>query len=493
MSTFVDDFLAGLNSEATVVPSKPTSTATLDLPELALPLLDYQQEAVEFALNERQALLALDMGLGKTACAIAVVTALVRSGPGLPALIVVPPSLRTNWVREFHKFSPAVHVETISGKTPTSLPDADVIICGDATVDAWTPKLIGNVSALIVDEAHRVKNKNARRTKAIKDIAGSLAPDSVCVLMSGTPSPNGRVTELATTLDILQKWKVVGGKSEFYRYYAPPAKNGYGREHIEERFTELGERMRATFMHRRLRGDVIELPNKGRSTVALPCNGHSAKRYKDAEQDIYAFFNKEDRDTSGLAKAEALVLLNTLRKLAGEAKVPALVALVKDMIEDDPSGVFIVAEHSSVINSLQTAFLGKCVVIRGGMSDKDKSDAVDAFNNGDVQILIGQIVSAGVGLTLHGNGRNTRVVFAQIPWTPADLRQAEDRLHRIGQTRDVQVTICLSAIENAWTIDERLWYLLDTKAFSASAIEDGKAETLTSGSVLDGILDSYRN
>lgn len=492
MSSFIDDFLAGLGNEPAVAPSN-VATADLPVPDLALALLDYQRDAVEFALTSRQSYLALDMGLGKTACAIAIATAVALSRPGLPFLIVIPPSLRTNWLREFQKFSPNVSVAIISGKTPTDLPNTDVIICGDATVDAWAPKLVGNVAGLIVDEAHRTKNKGARRTKAIKDISNSLPVDAVRILMSGTPSPNGRVTELETMLDILGKWKVVGGKGEFWKYYAPPAKNGYGREHIEERFTELGERMRATFMHRRLRADVIDLPNKGRSTVALSCSGHHAKRYKEAESNIYDFFNKEDRDTSGLAKAEALVMLNTLRKLSGEAKIPALIALVKDMIEDDPSGVFIVAEHSSVIDALQVAFMGKCVSIRGGMSDKDKSDAVDAFNNGDVQILIGQITSAGVGLTLHGNGRNHRVVFAQIPWTPAELRQAEDRLHRIGQTNDVQVTICLSAIDGLWTIDERLWHLLDNKAFSASAIEDGKAETLTGGSVLDGLLDTYRN
>lgn len=489
--SFIDDFLAGLGSDATVSPSSQPEVPTT-VPSLALPLLDYQRDAVEFALTQRASYLALDMGLGKTACAIAIATAVSRSIPGIPVLVVIPPSLRTNWVREFHKFAPDIRTAIIAGRKPERLPNADVIICGDSTVDAWVPSLVGKVSAIILDEAHRTKNKEARRTKAIKEISASLPDNAVRVLMSGTPSPNGRVTELVTVFDILNKWKVVGGKGEFYRYYAPPSKDGYGREHIEERFTELGERLRGTFMLRRLRDEVIDLPNKGRSTVALECSGHHATRYKKAEQDIYAFFNEEDRSTSGLDRARALVLLNTLRKLAGEAKIPALIALLKDMIEDDPSGVFVVAEHSSVIDAIQVAFGNNCVAIRGGMTDRDKTEAMDAFNSGDVQVLVGQITSAGVGLTLHGDGRNHRVVFAQVPWTPAELRQAEDRLHRIGQTRDVFVTICLSSIEGAWTIDERLWALLDAKAFSASAIENGQAQTLTEGSVLDGILDSYK-
>jgi hypothetical protein len=137
-------------------------------------------------------------------------------------------------------------------------------------------------------------------------------------------------------------------------------------------------------------------------------------------------------------------------------------------------------------------FAGKAVAIRGGMSDRDKTEAVDAFNNGDVQLLIGQITSVGVGFTLHGGGRNHRVVIAQLPWNSADLRQAEDRLHRMGQTHDVEVTICLSAIDGSWTIDERLWMLLDSKAFASSALENGVGETLTGGSAFEGVLDTYR-
>lgn len=492
MSNFVEDILAQLDKKPSDTQVSVQAPTTLAVPDLALPLLDYQREAVEFALSQRMAYLGLDMGLGKTACAIAIAVAVSATKPGRPVLAVVPPSLRTNWVREFHKFAPTATVSLISGKKPHALPNVDVIVCGDSTLEAWAPVLVGGVSAIIVDEAHRTKNKEARRTKAIKSIAGSLPPHSVRVLMSGTPAPNGRATELVTVFDILDQWKVVGGKGEFYRYFAPPAKNGYGREHIEERFTELGERIRSTFMYRRLRDEVLSLPNKGRSTVALDCGGHHATRYKKAEQDIYSFFREENRSTSGLDKAQALVLLNTLRKLSGEAKIPALIALIKEMFEDDKSGIFVVAEHSAVIDALQVAFLGKCVTIRGGMSDNDKTEAVDAFNSGRIPLLIGQITASGVGLTLHGDGRNHRVVFAQIPWTPAELRQAEDRLHRIGQTKDVHVTVCLSAIEGAWTIDERLWMLLDSKAFSASAIENGKAETLTDRSVLEGILETYR-
>ncbi len=101
-------------------------------------------------------------------------------------------------------------------------------------------------------------------------------------------------------------------------------------------------------------------------------------------------------------------------------------------------------------------------------------------------------MAAGVGLTLHGGGINHRVVVAQLPWTPADLKQAEDRLHRIGQTHDVLVEVALAAIEGIWTIDERLWAMLEKKNFSSTTITDGQGEWLLS-EVQDALLDSYRD
>jgi SWI/SNF-related matrix-associated actin-dependent regulator 1 of chromatin subfamily A len=155
-------------------------------------------------------------------------------------------------------------------------------------------------------------------------------------------------------------------------------------------------------------------------------------------------------------------------------------------------GVFIVAEHHSVMGPIADG-LDKYGVVRynGTMGDKEKASAVEDFTSGDARVMVGQIKSAGVGLTLHGDGRNHRVIIAQLPWSPADIQQAEDRLHRIGQTSDVEVEICLSSIDNSWTVDERLWGLLEGKAFSASELIDGKGEFLLE-EIQDSIIDSYR-
>jgi SWI/SNF-related matrix-associated actin-dependent regulator 1 of chromatin subfamily A len=131
------------------------------------------------------------------------------------------------------------------------------------------------------------------------------------------------------------------------------------------------------------------------------------------------------------------------------------------------------------------------VAYNGTMNDDEKAEAVKDFNSGKARVFVGQIKSAGVGLTLHGDGRNHHVIICQLPWSPADITQAEDRVHRIGQTSDVNIEICLASIDNVWTIDERLWALLEVKAFSAGEIIDGKGEFLLE-EIQDNIIDSYR-
>lgn len=462
---------------------------TLQAVPLALDLLDFQIEAVEHALRgtarHGHSLLALDMGLGKTPCGIAVAAA--AQAQGLRTLIVVPPSLRINWVRELAKFAPWLTVATVKGTKPYDVPITDVIVIGDSQIDAWQAALTG-FGALVVDESHRFRNYEAKRTKALASIANACG--TIRVLLSGTPTPNGRHHEFAGQVDVLGSgaWRDLGGKGTFWDRYCP--KTGVRRDNAHGQ--ELHKLLTGSFMFRRRRKDVIELPNKGRSAVSIEAAGKPAQQYVHAEEDLISWLQDEGRAWEGAAKAEALVRMTTLRHLAGSAKVDAAAEHIKELLDEQPGGVFVVVEHRDVIDALVLK-LAKYLpgVVQGGMSDTAKQEAVDAFCDGSSRVLIGQITAAGVGLTLHGGGKNHRVVVVQLPWTPAELRQAEDRLHRIGQTNDVEVEILLAHIEGRWTIDERLWNVLESKNFATGEVIDGEGDYLI-GSAQEGVLDSYR-
>lgn len=528
-----DNLMAGLNtpplgaSKSDELLFGVTPGSLFDIADLALPYKPYQREALEHLFSrgapEPYAMIGLDMGLGKTPVGIGI-AATAKAAGIRPTLIVVPPSLRMNWQRELLKFAPWLSYAVLNGtKVPKGfeLPDVDVLLIGDSSLrndpEGWVPFLVGRFGALVVDESHRFKNKSQRSASLVKlatavevkvnkygrkervpmlTVDGVPAkPPVIRAPMTGTPAPNGRNTELVNQIDILGDlaWRDIGGKGHFWNYYAPEADSWGGRasSHAEE----LNAAMKQSWFFRRLRDEVEDLPNKGRSAVSIEAMGRAVKEYKHAEQDLIDFLaGKQDGKVSeGQIRAEALIRLNVLRRLAGEAKVKGIVAHATEILEEEPGGVFIVAEHGATIDGLMKG-LAKYnpVAIRGSMTDKDKDAAVQAFTSGESRVMVGQITAAGVGFTLHGGGRNRRVIVAQLPWTPSDLRQAEDRLHRLGQTRDVLVEITLAAIDGKWTIDERLWGILETKNFDTNALIDGGGESLLTEDIQGGVLDTYR-
>lgn len=523
MTTAFDNLIKGLNltPEVTTLAGTPmpapTATPIVPVP-LSLPLKDFQEDAVQHALrdgvNHPYAYIGLDMGLGKTPCGIAVAAALIKA-LGTTILIVVPPTLRTQWVRELYKFAPFLTTATIRSSKPQPgdyIPNVDVLVIGDSGLAGWADFLTGKIGGLIVDEAHRFKNKS-QRADALRQLATGekKVKDPVTkrntvvvlthdlphmrLLMSGTPTPNGRNEELATQIEVMgtKAWKDIGGKGIFWNHYAPKV-DAYGTR-VSVDADSLYKAMSSTWYFRRLRDDVMDLPNKGRTPLHLDGSGLAVRDYKLAEADLVAFLKEKSggKDmTAGQRHAQAIIKLNTLRKLAGECKIRSVIDHAKEVLESQPGGIFIVAEHAKVMDALELG-LAKYMpsTVRGGMTDKQKSEHVDAFCDGKSRVLIGQITAAGVGLTLHGGGINHHVIIAQLPWTPADLKQAEDRLHRIGQTKDVLVEVALCAIDGSWTIDERLWGMLEAKNFNSTTITDGLGEYLLS-EVQDGILETYR-
>lgn len=490
-----DDILSGVVNPAITAADLGISRQPIDQVDLKLPLYDFQREAVDHALrdavNHPYGYIGLEMGLGKSPCGIAIAASVVATG-ATPVLVVVPPSMRRTWERELDKFAPWLSHATIASSKPDGeLPDTDVLIIGDSAVAGWAEELTGKVAALVVDEAHRFKNKS-KRSAGLVEI--SKAVPTVRVLMSGTPTPNGRHMELVNQLDIMGdgSWSDIGGKGQFFNYFAPKIDTwSRGNAHGDE----LHEMMADSWFYRRLKSEVTDLPNKGRTDLHLDGKGRKVKDYIAAEDDLIEYLagKQGGQVTAAQRRAEALIRLTTLRRLAGECKVKSVVEHVTGILESEPGGVFIVAENSKVIEEIAMGLVKyDPAIVEGGMTDDQKAVEMDAFCSGESRVMVGQITAAGVGLTLHGNGLNHRVVVAQLPWTPAELLQAEDRLHRIGQTHDVDVEVALCAIDGRWTIDERLWGMLELKNFNSTQLTDGEGRHLLA-EIQDGVLDSYRS
>ena len=148
-----------------------------------------------------------------------------------------------------------------------------------------------------------------------------------------------------------------------------------------------------------------------------------------------------------------------------------------DAAENDRKLV-VFAHHRRVVQAIAERF--DAGVIIGGMTDSRRDRVIDAFTNSDEpRLLVCSIAAAGVGINLQ---RASDVMFAEQPWNPSDCDQAEDRCHRIGQTRGVMVDYIVAS----GTIDEHVARVVERKRrITGDAIDGGDWESALSDAVAD--------
>lgn len=476
--------------------SAPTTPPSVTLGLQPLPHQQVVGEAV--AAGHRSIGLFDEMGVGKTLSAILA----IETAQAYPALIICPPTLTTNWKREVQRALPARRVAVMSGTKAGQVPVADVVICPDSIVAGWTltpdPNRRGHTlangplarpwGAVVQDEAHRSKNIKAQRTKAVVGICRQLPATSLRVMMTGTPMLN-RPDELVPVLDALGVLKpVFGGATKFkYRYCRF---DSWGKVIAADHVQELHQKLKQVAI-RRLRKDVLTLPNKGRGVVHTEITGRMAREYSEAEDDLVTYLRGvTGNDKYSLAeRAHAITLLNVLRRISGRAKVDAAVQQAEDLLAEGEQ-VFLACWHKQVADDLALRLMGHGVsVLTGDTAAASRQRAVDDFQSGKNKVFIGNIESAGVGITLTAA---RHIIVVELPWTPGALQQVEDRLHRIGQQRDVISTLILSEWSNG-SVDDRLWRIIDGKAVTVNAVMDGVEGGLLDGdSAVSAVLDSYR-
>ena len=395
-----------------------------------------------------------DMGLGKTVQAIGILNQ-DHNLRDTRALIICPASLKLNWRNEMQKWvleGLGSEVIVVRKDWPGALAPGRMLIVNYDVLHKFENNIRRAAWDYVVfDEAHYLKNEKARRT--VYALGGTIKigevtklvepiPTGKKVFMTGTPIPN----------NVMEIWPIVkecdpnglgSSKSAFAARY------GAGKN-----LSELQERMRAAFMVRRMKADVLkELPPKVRSVTTLDPEEYASDRLFKHEMSVFKEYQELLRTwqiRTELAKAEGIeahhkVLrekklklglqaaeLSKLRQKTAIAKVPGVVDQVK-AIHDEGNKAILFAHHIEVLDRLQEALEGaklSLVRVDGGTSLNARQAAVEAFQKGNVDVFLGGIIPAGVGLTLTAA---SHVVFAELDWVPGQMTQCEDRAHRMGQ------------------------------------------------------------
>lgn len=463
--------------------TKAYDTSKIKVPK-GLELMNFQLDGVGFLESRKgNAIIGDEMGTGKT---ITVLTYISNNPKIKPVIIIVPASIKYNWKQEADKWLLNKRdIQILEGKTTKKLrKTSDIIIINYDIMWAWAKELCAIKPKLVVlDECHAIKNSKAKRTKAVKrvsKVARHVIP------LSGTPAIN-RPAELFNSIQLVEPTLFSSYKS-FAQQYCDPQFNGFGWEYkgasnLKELYNIL-----SNIMIRRKKEDVImDLPEKRRSFIPIELD--NVKDYQKAENDFIEWIkeNKGKKAAMRAMAAETLVRIATLRLLAVKGALKNSIQWINSFLEDYDGKLVIFAVHKEIINTLMEEYGEIAVKIDGSISTKGdtRQKIVEEFQNNDnIRIFIGNIKAAGVGITLTAS---SNVAFLELPWTPGELTQAEDRCHRINQKNAVNIWYLLA--EN--TIEMELAKTIDTKRNVLSQVLDG--EIIEQDDTLSSLLGLYES
>jgi SWI/SNF-related matrix-associated actin-dependent regulator of chromatin subfamily A-like protein 1 len=452
--------------------SKASSAPAENIPVPAgLAYLPFQAAGIAYAEQRPATLIADEMGLGKTIQAIGVMNMTHPKS----VLVICPASLRINWgQRELPKWLVDKHEIYVVESNDPIPQNATIVVCNyDRLKNGVLETLMTRSWDLVVlDEAHYIKNPKCQRSKALLGVPahkekGVLVPAVRGILdqcerklfLTGTPILNKPI-ELQPILAKISP-REFGSFFTFAKRYCNAQETKYGwnfsgASHLDE----LQTRLRANCMVRRLKKDVLtELPAKRRQVIELPVEDSAVKRALKAENDAYADCEDELQslqETADLAKAlgsaeaykTAISKLQETAKIAFEnmsserrnlalAKVPAVIDHIQSVLESGVEKLIVFCHHIDVLNAMKKELGDQAVVFYGNTSPEDRQKAVDRFQTDPAcKVFIGTIKAAGVGLTLTAA---SHVIFVELDWVPANMFQAEDRAHRIGQMQSVLI------------------------------------------------------
>lgn len=448
-------------------------------------LKEHQKSAVKFLLSYKKCILADQMGLGKTTSAIIASLA----GNYKKILIITTASLKSTWKREVKLYVDEEDIQIIKGSewdgskkfTITNYDivqnfyevpmepvfEEQTIVGNNGKVEvlkvpvmvksksngklvqkmqksrkkdkikeclANSPLFLNQFDCVIIDEAQKLSNNTSIRYRVIEDFLKRSNPDAI-FLVTGTPLTN-RPYNLYNILKLID-----ADITKDYQYYVQRYCDGKtfklkdGKEittrNGASHLNELREKIKHLYI-RRLQSDIPGMVQKSVITREYDLTDEQKEIY-DKLWDEYVTA-QNDREPEETEQYKQLVEGSIVRQYLAKEMAKHTIDEVDDYIEYGEKAI-IFCTYREEMEIFRKHFGKKCVVYDGTMSVKQKDNAEYEFmNNPKVKVFIGQIIAASVGLTLT---ISNRLWFNSYSWVAADNLQAQDRIYRLTQTRDV--------------------------------------------------------
>lgn len=460
--------------------------------------LKHQIEAIEYGLNHPSFLNGDQPGLGKTYESL-MVSEIRRKEENLNHCLIIcgVNSLRKNWKKEIEQYTTqkahilgerytkkgTVKVSTVQDKLEDiqnidEMPYYIIInieaLRNEDISTALSDLCVKKINFIIFDECHKCKNVNSAQGKGTLKLNAKYK-----IALSGTP-----ITSSPLDLYFFMRWTGIEQRnywqfSHYYQIFKEINKrdsNGFVRKiSIPVGFQHLDEIQNKikNFMIRRLKKDVLTLPEKLYKYEYLEMDSEQRKLYEEIYEQTLEDADKIKEMSNPLVAfirmrqctADTSLVSSTIDK---SIKLDRMMDIVEECVENDEKIIVFSTFHDVAVKAAERLKKFKPAV--AFQETKDIEAEKQKFKT-STNIIVGTVGILGTGHTLT---EATTVLFLDQPWTYAELNQAEDRAHRIGQTNSVRyITFICSD-----TVDERVNDIISNKKDLSDMIID-RSKSLT--------------
>lgn len=438
---------------------------------------DYQQHAIKKIFDLPAVGLFLDMGMGKTVCALTVIAELLYDWFSVAKVLIIAPKrvAEDTWSRETAKWEHIRHLKiakvlgTVKQRKAALESQADMYVINRENTE-WLVdyyKQDWPFDMVVIDELSSFKSSKAKRFRALRKVRPFIKR---IVGLTGTPAPNGLI-DLWPQIYLLDQGErlgktVTGYRDMYFKAGRRDPRRGIvfewkpkagAEEEIYEKISDICISMQAK--------DYLQLPERVNNVIPVTLPAEAQDKYEQLEKDLLLEFTESDvvADTAAVLSNKLLQLANgavydedKAVKHIHDAKLDAL----EDVIEaanGKPVLVYYAYRHD------RDRIKAKFKIARFLDTEKDIAD----WNDGKVELLLAHPASAGHGLNLQAGGHI--IVWFGLTWSLELYQQGNARLDRQGQRHNVIVHHLVAE----GTIDEDVMKAIEGKALCQDALLEG--------------------
>jgi len=426
---------------------------------------DYQEKAIRKIEHFKgRALLAYEMRMGKTFIALQ----WLKNNPKIkPAVVVCPEIGKLHWEEKALRYF-GIRSVVLNGESPPKrkfIHSDRLYILNWEILQYWVEFLKeAQVIAPILDEVHYIKERRTQCYKATKKLVKGLP---YLLALGGTPLKS-RPAELFNILNLIRPDKYPSFMKYAFRYCKPEHRPWGWEFKGATNLDELHNNMSAWCMVRMLRKDAMgDLP-KDRRVVPIDIDMSRRVEYEEAEHNFITWLTKRSVTRANKAKkAERLVQMGYLKRLAALSKMPNTLKWIDRWLAKKSGKLAIFAIHKEIIQLLHHKYKGQCVVVDGSVRGKKRHLAVKTFQTDKkCRVFIGNTKAAGTVIQLS---KAKAAVIIEMDWTPGDLTQCEDRIFDENSNKSMRIYYLVARD----TIEHHLCEILQSKQDVLSETLDG--------------------